>query len=64
MWLSTNWPSEAGSRGKGSNLRRRLRSHAHLLHEPVEEVFSFRAGNGLEPTLEILETHGEVDRCH
>jgi hypothetical protein len=37
------------------NLRRRLRLHAHLLHESVEEVFSFPVGIGLEPATSVWE---------
>ena len=32
------------------DLSRSLRLHAHLLHELVKEVLSFRVGMGLEPS--------------
>jgi hypothetical protein len=47
--LGGRWPREGVP-----NLRRRLRLHAHLLHEPVKEVFSFRVRFGLEPSLEVI----------
>ena len=47
------------------NFSRVFALHAHLFHQSVEEVFSFRVGMGLELALEVVEQARhliEVDR--
>ena len=46
---------DLGAREGIPNFSRSLRLNAHLLHELVEEVFSFRVGMGLEPVLEVAK---------